>query len=577
MGKTNNNVQNPLIKPNVHRLSFANLFALYFILSLGTYLAFTGGNNLSQYPITVTTFVFTVVACLFINFFYVNTIFNKGFAAVKYLSIIGVFVVYIVTFCSINEHLSHISDLYISMVIFLFGALIYIYYLKKLDKLQTIHILIFIALTGAMVRIFFSFGIPWTANQHDISGVYSHTDVIKYIAMHLKLNDSTNQWQFSHPQVHYIIYAVFYRFFYEILKSRPDHINYIFELLEIVAVFFSVISIIIAKRILSFFNLSNKALILGVAFFTFFPSNILMSRYLNNDSTLVFFTILTLYQALKWYQNRSLKSLIFTALFASLTVSTKSSGIIVLAVIGFLFLGAFIKLKTSKERIHYGSQLGIFALVYLPIPAYLFGRMMILFKEPFGYVNNPGGMPAATGLLDRFYFPLDTFSNPFAIYPFDNNIATKLIYPEYVLKTSLFGEFAYNSQMQFIGRTLLFLAYILLAICLVYGIKHFTKKFSEWPKLYFIVAGVLIPIIAHICMCIKMPFACSYNYRYLAPFFVICAIILAKAMDHYINKNSTIKYVSVISLIAFLVVSVIVMFWIPYSNLLQDVSVLVPY
>ncbi|GHU61221.1 hypothetical protein FACS1894123_00260 [Bacteroidia bacterium] len=175
--------------------------------------------------------------------------------------------------------------------------------------------------------------------------------------------------------------------------------------------------------------------------------------------------------------------------------------------------------------------------------------MYVLFQQPFGYINEPSNLPNAEGLLNKFYFPLNLFENPFSINPFSADIPLKLCYPEYVLKTSLFGEFSYNPITTVAARVLLLLALVLLVLCVAYCVKKLRKSYDLVLKI-FVGVGVFIPVAFHLYSCATLPYACTYNYRYLAPFFIFTAIIGAKAIACFIKKNKPIAAIGLLSIAA---------------------------
>ena len=406
---------------------------------------------------------------------------------------------------------------------------------NKITKMLTPEAaIVFILLAGLCVRLIYAFSTPWGFYQHDIGGEVGHKAVIEFIATNLKLCDTTNMWQFNHPQLHYIIYALPYRVFI----SLTNNIDFTMEILEIICVFASLISVVLVKKILKLLNFSKWQVVFGTAFFTFFPSNILMSRYLNNDSTLIIFTLFAVLFALKWYKSKSIKDLVFTAVFTACSMCTKSSGILLLPILGLLFLCSFLFNKKDITSIKgFFVQIGIFFLVFLPLPAFIFGRMYVLFRQPLGYIATPGGLPETGNVFLNFFMPLDIFKDPFAIDPASPDIVTGLHYPEYILKTALFGEFGYDESLILPARIILAFALIFVVMCIVFCTVKLIRGISDKPLAIFVAAGIFLPVVFHISVCIKLPYACTYNYRYLAPFMIFTVITVTKMFKDLCGKG----------------------------------------
>ena len=387
---------------------------------------------------------------------------------------------------------------------------------------------------GLALRLVFAALVPWDQYQHDIGGNVGHKAVIEYIALHGKLNSETNSWQFSHPQLHHILYALFYRF----TALFTQDTDVIMSVLTYICAALSMVGVWAVHKTLALLFKQPSVVLFGTFFYTFMPSNILTSRYLNNDSTLILLSCLCFMFALQWYKTKQTKSLLLTALFASLSMCAKASGVLIVPILGVLYLLSLIKEGIGAHAVRYLKNFGLFLLVYLPLPAFFFGRMYILFKQPLGYISQPGGLPETGDLLTHFYFPLNMFVDPYSTYPFDENMKELMHYPEYLLKSSLFGEFRFDGSLVF-PRILLGFAMVTLILLIVFCLYRLCilKPFYDWPLALFTATGLFLPMGFHISTCIRFPYACTYNYRYLAPFMIFIVILLCKAFSFALQKK----------------------------------------
>jgi|GEM_PF-5468536 len=389
---------------------------------------------------------------------------------------------------------------------------------------------------GLFLRLVWAASVPWNYYQHDIGGNVGHKAVIEYIAAHGKLNSETNSWQFSHPQLHHILYAVFYR----LVQLFTQDTDVIMSVLEYICAALSMIGVWAVHKILTFLFKHPAEVLFGTFFYTFMPSNILTSRYLNNDSTLILLSCLCFMYAVRWYKTKQTKSLLLTALFASLAMCAKASGVLIVPVIGLLYLSALIKegLTLPRAAAHL-KNFGLFLLVYLPLPVFFFGRMYYLFKQPLGYISQPGGLPETGSLFAHFYFPLNMFSDPYSTYPFDENMKELMHYPEYLLKSSLFGEFRFEGSL-LLPRILLGIAMTVLILLIAFCLYRLCirKPFNDLPLVVFTASGIFLPMAFHISACLRLPYACTYNYRYLAPFMIFIVILLCKAFSFAKQKKT---------------------------------------
>ena len=204
---------------------------------------------------------------------------------------------------------------------------------------------------------------------------------------------------------------------------------------------------LVSERIFTKLRINGLPKLLAISIVAFHPTFIILAGSVNNDILSILFVLLSVYSTLVWYEDPTVKNILYIALSIGLGMSTKLSAALVAIPIAFVFL---IKLISDKKNVIENiRQFCIFGTVCLPLGLWFSIRNNIRFKVPFTYVQRLseesdqyiGDKTVFERLFDFSYHP---FENVFL-----NRIATGADFYEYnpfvaIVKTSLFGEYYFK-------------------------------------------------------------------------------------------------------------------------------------
>ena len=425
---------------------------------------------------------------------------------------------------------------YLGLGLLIISAL---YFLGNRKENQDGYNAFFLITSGFLVKLYYVLKTSIYVRQHDVDvfgGETGHCGYIEYILYNHKLPDFdvSTRWQFYHPPLHHILSAVWifinehiFRFGYD--KSR--------ESLQMLTLFYSICIIITAYKILKEFKLSGRELLMGLLIISFHPTFILFSGSINNDVLSVLFIMLALLAAIKWYQDKTVWNIVKVALCIGFGMMTKISVGILAIPVGLLFILCFIKdVRKDKKKnlMTYIKQFAVFACISFPLGLWFGIRNFIKWHIPLMYVQpmtesdwqSVGDMSFLQRITD---FSARQWGTPYTCWKWAGG------YNEYnplisLLKTSVFGEFAYDINIYF-AQTIMWCG-VMLALFGVAAIVITLLKKDRVNRLPLICLAImhLAFIISYYKMCYDYPFVCSMNFRYLTPTVVTGALCIGLAM-----------------------------------------------
>ena len=432
--------------------------------------------------------------------------------------------------------------------------------MKKLDKFNKIVKLIIVL--GVLIRFIFILMIPINKFQFDtglskLTSVkdynnlyqkdieYQGFDYILTIYKELTLPNS-NIGQFYHPPLNFAILALFLRLMD--FTRLPSNIK--IESLQLLPFIYSVIILIIIKRILDELEISDKSKIFTLIICAFNPLSVIFAGSINNDCLVSLFGILALYFLIKWYKDPNFKNIILISLSLGLGALTKFSILVIDLIVALFFIKKIVEVRDDRTRVKkliFQFIIAFYIIISLTLLYPL--RNYFKFGQPIFEVANA---------REKFYIGNHSYLERFS--PISKDLMISIVTDNdynllaYSLKTTI-------NCMGFLDSIWAIIAYdlsIILLFISIIGICRLLGKAKN--KLYFIFSIIvtLVWVISFIYFNIKMPYSCSMHARYLFILLTFLAIQLGLILDTCQNKK--IIYIIKILVIAYSVISIIVLF-----------------
>ncbi|MBN1700109.1 MAG: glycosyltransferase family 39 protein [Spirochaetales bacterium] len=430
-----------------------------------------------------------------------------AFRKLYYVFIAVLFIVFFIVFIPKANNIT-LYDTQFSFLIVLIIAIGAASYLYKTHQLTPKNVAVILIVLGIALRLTYFIYTDSNLRQHDLWGAWSHLEYIKYAAQTFSLPD-VGTYEAYHPPVHYFLSAIPYN------AARLFNLGEAgaFRAVELLMVFFSSLTLIFVYKILDKIKVDRQVLLIGVALASFHPSFMYMSVYLNNDSTVAMFYIISFYYLITWVQEKKLKNVILLAVFISLSMLTKKSALILFPVSGIVFLVELFKdKKNTRKYIKHGV---IFLIIALPLAFSYQIRNYILFRQDLSYAVAPLGHIMPNNPYNLFHVSVENLlKRPFvSAAPHENTFFLRML-----IRTSLFSVFEFNRLTD--------VAVVMMALYLVFILVItlnfiLLRKKDMSPYGYVFLLNFAVTLIVYFRMRLYSPYDCTQAFRYIAPFFMI--------------------------------------------------------
>lgn len=415
-------------------------------------------------------------------------------------------------------------------------------------------ILIAIISVSILLRLIYIIKMPYAEKQHDLGKVESagHLNYI-YTVYETGWIPQDNYGQHYQPPLHHLVAGYFLKAVSIFTKDN----NTLFESLQFLTLVYSIIILAIMYKILKELKIDDKFKLIFMFIFGLFPNLIIISGSLNNDQLSILLIMLSMLYLIKWYKKQSNKNLIILAISTGLAVMTKTSGAIIAVPILYVFLLQLYKeLKNTDDKKNilkkYFYAYLLFGSIALPIGMWYPLRNLIRFGQPILYVLDPKNISYAG---NRSYYE--------RFMPFANNEYSQIYcspyhdmnFPVYIIKCSLFGEYTWAIDAFFIK--VYYLAVILNIICILSVIGFNIKNIFIKDKETVVYQNIMLllfwfNIVSFVIMNLKLPYACSMDFRYIVPTLYSGAIGVYYGLKNLSNE----KVYNIISNIFFTIFAV---------------------
>lgn len=446
---------------------------------------------------------------------------------------------------------------------------------KRISVTAKITVLLII---GYILKVGYPLGTICKNRQHDVWGDTSHEGYAWIIYTTGKL-PTTNEWQFYHPPLNAFVQATFMRFFDALTQlvqkiipsfsidgylagqgSTEAYRYYLFSSCSILSVFYSFVASFIMVKTLIAMGLKGNGLVIGSAVVILFPNLIVFAGALNNDPLAFMFQTLAIYKCVKWWKcGKSWGDMLFCGLFIGLGMNTKLNSAIVALPIAFVFIYEFVRSCGKKENALSLKtiifQFIAFVTVCAPIGLWFSVYAKIRFGQELGYIAGEEGLnpylsTSGHSFVSRFLicFDKEQYTEIWAR-PFIDGTTGQMNHYNilnYAIRTALMGEYSYYNFEFFASNGIIF-SFVFLALLLasfVFYIVYFAKKDLKGDGekervLDFIFVAILVLglIGSFVLFNVKMPYACTQDFRYIMPFILVFAYALGTMNNRSAEMN----------------------------------------
>ncbi|QEI12151.1 hypothetical protein [Cellvibrio japonicus] len=394
----------------------------------------------------------------------------------------------------------------------------------------------FILLVLAFIPIAFYWAdTPWMNRAYDVQGGSGHYEYIKYIATKLALPSPMEGWTYYHPPVYYVLGAFFWKWADWLQLPAPEFVRIYGLFLWFI---FLAASAGAMRKVL---GTRYSAIYVASAALFLWPGSIMHSVTIGNDIALYTCAGLVMWFMACWRENPRQSYLVWMGIFCGLALLCKSNGLPLIAACGLIIAMRMLPqsgvgfIKGFKETIIFSllAGTGLVASFAVRIYFYLKG------ETSHWLISNAGGLHSGLKVPAdlKAFIPLDipTFITSPWMSAWEDATG-RYNFWNYVLRSSLTGEFRFDGQFQtvmaYILGGILLIIFILFVIKMVIGIRVPVRQLKqgvgqgEIDTLPWLLFG-LFWVLSLVALRIQLPYSCSNDFRYVLPVLVPFVIALA--------------------------------------------------
>lgn len=424
----------------------------------------------------------------------------------------------------------YIVLLILSLPVFLLPFFLLLNYFLP-DNLNKNKFLIILILAATVLRIFYLSYTDYDLRTYDVGG---HIDYINYISVNHSLPNVDQCWECYQPPAYYIMGALISRI------SQFINLNQNFGL-QIFSLLLSFLFLVFSVKTAKIIIINDKLMMVAASLVAFWPSGIIHSIRIGNDSLYYAFYAIGFYFVIKWYKRENKKDFYLASVFSVLSLLAKSSGLILVSIFIISLIYKFIK---SDERKKILKKILIFLLILtagLALVSYRLLENLHSKNSENLFVGNikslHGGLSVKNELKNYLWFDRHSyFSDPFAS-PWEDK-GGRQYYWNYLLKTSQFGEFGFNfnnfkyvpALAKYINIISLFAIFFFIISLILLFLKENLKKIENCNFVLFI--SIIVSLAASMATRARFPFSPIGDFRYIFPVLVPLAILYAMGLKY---------------------------------------------
>lgn len=439
----------------------------------------------------------------------------------------------------------------VNVVLVLF-VIIFIVELMKLFKIN--NKLIIISAAAVVVRLMYLSATGWNVRGYDVA---EHIEYINYILEKAALPPGSGGWEFHQMPLYYITAALVSK----ISAFAGIQNNFlVYKILQfysfIADMFVLIIGFQIIKRVfpaedtasgsgipITDSKLRENLAMLSFSLFALWPSHIIHSVRISNDIFYYLFYFLAFLAFMIWFNKPTNKNLVALIVSLVLLFASKKSGIIIVPAMYSAMLLKHILNKgvyNDKRSFLKGCVIITLSLAVLsacifqePIRSNISGKHSnILVGETNSNLNSR--LFVQNDVQNYLYFDVGMFlTKPFTD-PFKDELGRQY-FLNYLFKTSLFGEFRFDSSSGKNLGIIISFSFLLMFIYSLIALFLFTKDvFIRMNLLFF---NALFLFLSGLVYRIMIPAACNNDFRFIFPILLPAVITYVLSINEFRSRN----------------------------------------
>ncbi len=366
-------------------------------------------------------------------------------------------------------------------------------------------------LVGIVLRILYFDVTPYAVRVNDWDG---HTAYVQWLLDHHSIPKPNDGWEFFQPPLYYLLSVVFAAVANHLFGTREAML----WALQFEGLLLSVGVLLVGAwvgNILFPYETEKRKNLTFIALIAVFPTLVMSASRINNDGLTLLLSFLGIGFLLRFWSTGRLLS--WYAFIACITLGllTKFS---VIALLPPAYLCLFFSKHLSLKK---KCTVGALSLLVILACTEWFYAYTYLSADTFP-IGNMKRLQDSLIVTNEFHnfigFNTDRFVRVPYLLPYDDATGRKFFW-EYLIKSSLFGEFDFGGKLFALLQGLLAVTLVVVPL----GLYGFVRDlFSPLRRSHALpLVGVFFfTLAAQIAMRLLSPFSCSQDFRYSMPILI---------------------------------------------------------
>ncbi|MFA6039444.1 MAG: glycosyltransferase family 39 protein [Candidatus Peribacteraceae bacterium] len=368
------------------------------------------------------------------------------------------------------------------------------------------HWLLPTAVSAAAFSVHFLYwmGTTFTTRGYDTEG---HVEYVQYVLNNARIPPASEGWEYYQPPLYYFFAALWGKAGAMLslpLSGSLQLLSLFLSLLSAACIFWIGTALFDARRERWGFSLflASSLLLPGMVFFT---------PRINNDVLALTLSLLCLGLLLRWWRKPERRGAwVGVSVVLSLGILTKSTTLPLVAAALLLLLLSPVPWK--KKWFLGGLSLAVILLFTDWLFLYRF-----IFEGARGLVGNAGNLSSGLLLKNTVagfvrFNPLFLLGHPYNN-PWDDAYGRQYLW-EYLYRSAFTGEWSFGNAVRPLVSALHLLGLYALALALIGIVRHFRQEARRSLPLLL---TVLVLLGAFLYNRLSVPYACSQDFRFIAP------------------------------------------------------------